>query len=746
MHIIFLLSTHEKTTDLISHYAVETGSLCFAISNSQQLITNLKYTKPDILIIDQDHIKEGLNVVYDKTIQDRPAFKTIIFNKNGIKHEPLKKDVIECKTLEEVFQNINNNLSPAHQITLDQQFYSEKNNILDSFLEALPEPAAISDLTKGRFIKVNSKFLEVTGFTKEEVINRSSLDINFWVNKEDRTFFIKQIKKDHTISPLRTHFYNKKKEVIDCHISATLFTDSSGQFVLSILDNTIRNKILEEKLFETQLIARVGSYTLDFKTGLWSSSRVLNQIFGISGDYKKTIDSWLKIVHPQWQQTMKKHLEERILNKKQEFDKQYKIVTINDKTEKWVHGRGSLIYNEDGALEKMVGTVIDITNYKNIEFKLEKKQKLLDNIIRTSPVGIVLSNKNGDIYYANKRGREILNLSLNEGIPIRYNAPEWQITDLDGGFYPEEELPFNLVKKHLKPVYGIKHAIQDSQGHRKVLSINAAPIDTEEEKFNGMIATIEDITLQVSYEKKMQDHNQTLQELVSVKNKFFSIIGHDLRSPIGSLKQLSNLLNSENETLNQDDRSNILRHIEIVSEEAFQLIENLLEWSRLERGLSKPKIKPVCSEDLINHAIDLHKSIANKKQVIIEKEIDSSHYIECDEEMTKTILRNLISNAIKFSFQGSVIKLITRDKNHYIEITVKDQGTGIPPNKQKNLFNHSFNKSNPGTNGETGTGLGLSLCKELTEIQGGDIYLKETSKNGSSMAFKLKKSTKHSKS
>ncbi len=731
MSTVFFLSKEKKEIDLVCTSITKSGNSCIHFETVDQLNNNLRYFKPEIILLDGSNFSEEIKILLDK-IEPRDS-KIMILDYTGDSKRINKEKVNLITDIKEFVNYLNSYNSKRYSV-----FEKGENKIFDLFFDHLPEPASITKLEDGNFVRVNKKFVEVSGFQPNEIINQSSVNKLLWVKKGSREKYIHRLKKEHHIQAYKTYFHNKHKEIVSCYISSTLFSDNGQDYVLSILDNNITNKILEEKLFETQSIARVGSYTLDFRSGMWSSSKILDDIFEITENYDRSIDGWLNIVHPKWRDTMKTYLQENVIQNKEEFDRQYQITTIKDKTDKWVHGRGSLVYR-NGELVKMIGTIIDISEYKKIEKKLKGKQALLDKIINTSPVGILLTDKQGNIYYANKRSEQILNLSISRDNTIKYNAPEWRITDLNGEDYPEDKLPFILVKNHLQPVYGIKHAIENQDHSRKFLSINASPIIDEYNEFNGMIATIEDITPQIEFENKIQVQNKQLEELISVKDRLFSILGHDLRSPIGNITQLSNFLNIEFSSLDHNDIREILSSLEHISEQALILIENILEWSRIERCLIQPVFNTICIDDLFNHAINLHKSLAKHKRIRIIKEVELDECILCDIDMTKTVLRNLISNAIKFTPPEKYIKLsVHKFNDSYLEISIQDQGPGIPVHMLADLFKYSFNKPKIMNHKEAGTGLGLPICKEFIELQGGKIYVKENTENGVTIAFKLK--------
>ncbi|MDZ7796026.1 MAG: PAS domain S-box protein [Candidatus Marinimicrobia bacterium] len=157
----------------------------------------------------------------------------------------------------------------------------------------------------------------------------------------------------------------------------------------------------------------------------------------------------------------------------------------------------------------------DITERKNIENELKEKTSFLSTIMETSPVGIVTIDKAGNITYANYRAEQILGLEKEQITSTTYNAPLWKHTDLDGSPFPEEKLPFNVVKKSLNTVFDVQHGITWPDGTVVILSVNAAPIKDHNGEFNGMIASIEDITERKESEKALRESEEKYRTLVN---------------------------------------------------------------------------------------------------------------------------------------------------------------------------------------------------------------------------------------
>lgn len=221
-----------------------------------------------------------------------------------------------------------------------------------------------------------------------------------------------------------------------------------------------------------------------------------------------------------------------------------------------------------------------------------------------------------------------------------------------------------------------------------------------------------------------------LEELNNMKDQLFSIIGHDLRNPFNNIITITSLLLNKPEILRKDTATPYIQHVNISALNAYNLLENLLYWAKNQTGNSKLNPTKVQAKKLVETCYSFLKITAAKKGIQIEVHIDSNHYTYADEYMQETILRNLISNAIKFTNRGGKIIIKTEKNKNKILFSVSDNGIGIPQNSLKDLFSVGKAISTPGTNGESGTGLGLVLCKEFTELNKGNIWVESVEGKG----------------
>ena len=236
----------------------------------------------------------------------------------------------------------------------------------------------------------------------------------------------------------------------------------------------------------------------------------------------------------------------------------------------------------------------------------------------------------------------------------------------------------------------------------------------------------EEITIR---NKKIEEQNHTLSEINIGKDKFFSILAHDLKSPFNSMLGLSDLLNDEFESFDLEKQKEFINIINKGLHSTYKLLDNLLLWSNTQRGIIDFNPTNENLHTLTNDFVAVLMLAANKKSIQFRNEIPKDIFITADKNMLSTIIRNLVSNAIKFTHrEGEIVinarKISDENNQNFIEISVKDDGLGVPSEIQSKLFDISNNTSLRGTENEKGSGFGLTLCKEFVEKHGGKIWLK----------------------
>jgi signal transduction histidine kinase len=254
---------------------------------------------------------------------------------------------------------------------------------------------------------------------------------------------------------------------------------------------------------------------------------------------------------------------------------------------------------------------------------------------------------------------------------------------------------------------------------------------------NRIFAAARDITQRIEYEKAIEESQKLLKESNTTKDKLFSIIAHDLKSPFTAILGYTEFLRNSVDKHNIDDIDEIVNNLYISSKSAFDLLENLLDWSRMQSGAFKFQTRSVPLNEIIDPPVSFVQSTANTKNIVIKADYPRDINILADINLTNTILRNLLSNAVKFSYQNNTILVVAEVIDGNISIHVIDFGIGIRPESLKILFNPDLQETTVGTLNEKGTGLGLMLCKDFIEKQGGTITVESEVSKGSTFTFTL---------
>ena len=337
----------------------------------------------------------------------------------------------------------------------------------------------------------------------------------------------------------------------------------------------------------------------------------------------------------------------------------------------------------------------DITSIRQAEKAREEQAALVAMIMETSPVGITTVDENGRITYANSRAEQIFGLTKNEITARDYNAPSWSLTDLDGSPFPEEKLPFHIVKTTRQAVYNVRHGITWPDGHRVFLSINASPMQDSGGHFRGMVATIEDITDTIRKENIIL--NQLEENKILLKEAH-----HRIKNNIASIEalllmQLDSVGNPEAVSALQDAVSRVgsMR----------VLYENLLIHGDHEELEVRPYV-----ESLADAVVSL---LAGTRAITVEKRIAE---FELDSKTLfplGIIINELLTNIMKYAFQGrdsGAISLeltrlpgTTPDRQEAVRLVIQDNGVGLPE----------------GFNMDTAKGFGLMLVRMLCQQLGG---------------------------
>ena len=239
--------------------------------------------------------------------------------------------------------------------------------------------------------------------------------------------------------------------------------------------------------------------------------------------------------------------------------------------------------------------------------------------------------------------------------------------------------------------------------------------------------------------KHIQEQNKNLHTINTTKNKFISILAHDLKNPFHAMLALASLLHENFPDLNEVERKEYIADLHNTLINTYQLLENLLNWSKSQSGLIKWMPEEIDLEQIIEESVAILMAEAENKDISIQLHASQNRMVYADKNMLQTVIRNLLHNAIKFSFRQGVIEISNYEEEDYYTVTVKDSGIGIDEDNMERLFNIENKYKTRGTEGEESSGLGLLLCKEFVEKNGGEIKVQSTPGNGSTFYFTIPK-------
>jgi PAS domain S-box-containing protein len=349
-------------------------------------------------------------------------------------------------------------------------------------------------------------------------------------------------------------------------------------------------------------------------------------------------------------------------------------------------------------------------------------------LIETSQEGILVAQKS-NLRFVNPMMRELTGYNEQQILTI----PFLEFIDPR-----DREMVLSNQQKRLKgEVVDSRYHIRLIKNDKSQIWVEMSGVKIEWEGEPATMNFVTDITERKKAEEEISLKNDQLVRLNGEKDKFFSIIAHDMRSPFSGFLGLTEIMAEDLQKLTMEEIQHIAVSMKNSASNLFRLLENLLEWARMQQGLIPfdPQFIPLGS--VVEHSIALMVEPAKNKGIEIECQIPAGMTIFADENMLNTVLRNLISNAIKFTRENGIIVVLARESDNNIEISVRDNGIGMSQDTIDHLFRLDVQTSRKGTNNEPSSGLGLLLCNEFIEKHNGTIRIRSQENVGTIFYFTL---------
>ncbi|XWK88467.1 MAG: PAS domain S-box protein [Phormidium sp.] len=652
---------------------------------------------------------------------------------------PTDNSIEELNNLAKSFNQMADQLQQSfHRI---QVALEESEKKFTTIFRTSPDPIAIVSLESGRILEINDSFVEFFGYSRNDIIDRTALELNIWHSTDQYNQYQALLRQQLNIRNLEIQLRTKFGEVKTVLLSAEV-QSLEGQYCVSLLLRDISDRKLAEaarKESETRFrqlaeAVREGFFVYETETGKYSYiNPAYEAIIGKNVDFlNQGMAHWLNRIHPDDRERIEAGLKRE--SQGENFNEEYRFFRLNGEIS-WLRSQAFPIRNQTGTIVRIVGIVEDITEQKQLEQSLRESEELFRNAFNNAPIGISIVSSTGQFIKANNYYCNLLEYTKEELLKLKFQDithPADLEVDLEGfhQMLTGKIHSFQMQKRYIT-----------KQGTEISVLINVALVRDKNQQPLYLVGHIEDIRDRLKVER--------------MKNEFISIISHELRTPLTSIRGALGLLNS-GVFDDRPERAKRMLQIALNSSERLErLVNDILTLERLKSNKVQLVKEQYQIADLMQQAIETIQAVAEQTGVTLcVKPI--YHTIMVAPDAVIQTFTNLLSNAIKFSSVGDTVWLSAeiieqwKNDNHpiiscpSILFTVKDQGRGIPYDKLEVIFEQFQQVDVSDSRNKGGTGLGLAICKKIVQQHGGKIWVKSVLGEGSTFYFTLPLTIKES--
>ncbi len=463
---------------------------------------------------------------YRKTLKGVERSFELFFNEQNQLYRtvPLYEEDGEIRRILSVVENITDRKKAEKEL-------QSRNEVFMKIFQSNPAATAFTRLDNNEFVKVNSVWLEKTGYSEKEVIGKTPIELNLWVDPGQRDDIVRSmIEKGRAQSEVRVR--SKKGDFFDVLLSAEIVEFEGNKYLLSMAQDITERKIYEEELKESernlklaQKIAKIGNWSWDIKTGRFTWSDEVYRIFGAPNklpDYEFT----RSFVHQDdldiWQKIIQKAVEDQ-----KPFSLDYRAVRTDDETI-WVHIESETIFDEDGGLSGYSGTVQDITAYKIVEEALKHQSEFIETIINTATVSTWISDEKGTLIRANPACLEFFG-AAEEEVVGKYNIFKDNVAK-EKGFLPEIKRVFEkgeTVDFTIDYDFATVDHVDVNEATHKIIHTYLTPILDENKKVTNVIVQAIDLTERVKHEQELKEREERFKKLFENSPDLLAIINKE---------------------------------------------------------------------------------------------------------------------------------------------------------------------------------------------------------------------------
>jgi PAS domain S-box-containing protein len=615
----------------------------------------------------------------------------------------------------------------------------ESENRFRSLFEQTHDAVFILDIN-GKHIAVNNRACELLGYSESELLNLSVNETSAELEKSKDIF--NRIVNGENVPLYERKFKRKDGSEVVTEVSVMLIKDNQGNplHVQSVMRDITERKHNEEQLRSVKEQFEIAiNGTND---GIWDWNLKTNELF-LSKRWKSML-GYEDHELPNDLSTFDSLLFEEDIERVKYFIDQYLIGNIRtysvefrmkhkDGSIRWIHAKGEALRDSYGNPYRMAGSHSDITEKKKFEQTLVENKFRLELAMDAGEHGFWDWDLNSNETYFSPTYFRMLGYEVGE-LPMNFDTFNQILLPAD------KEIVMPIIQKHIEmgEPYEVEFRLLCKDGsYRWIAGKGKSYMNDITGKPFRVVGVHIDIDTRKNAEEALRESEAKLRELNSTKDKFFSIISHDLKGVFNALLGISDLMVQKaktNDTSNFSEFSSILYD---AANKGYILLENLLNWARIQTGHIAFNPKKVLFNTIVQIVFELNELSSKKKEVELVTQIDEDILVNADSFMIETVLRNLVSNAIKFSNPGGKVIVRAERSNDSIIVSVSDNGVGISKGNIDKLFKIETSFTSQGTDNEHGTGLGLILCKEFIDKHKGRIWAESEEGKGTTISFTI---------
>ncbi len=623
-------------------------------------------------------------------------------------------------------------MQQAH-IALEESL--EKNRIFASVVEQSPSYVVVTD-PHGIIQYVNSSFSRITGYGVQEAVGKNPNILNSGLMPQE--VYTELWSTILAGNSWQGEFINRRKngEIYYEKVLVAPIKNDNGEIIrfFSIKEDISDKKIVEaaNERYGRILNALFNSFmTIFFLLDkqfniIYYNQAAVDSVFLLFQKNIQQGDSMRSYVKEQVWPIFEGNVREAFAGNRKSFEKQFS--TPGGET-RWYLLNYKPVLDSKGDMFAVAFTARDISDRKSVEKELRDSKAFYAELFFQSTNPMIVTDLNGNLLFFNDAAYISLGYSKEE-------YAGFHISNIDA-YDTRENVEERIAQLRLKRILTFETKHRHKDGSLRDIIVHSSLV--EQSRGYLVLATFHDITALKQTGAQLRINAGQLRDAIAAKDKLFSIIAHDLKNSFHGILGLTELLLTIHREQSEEEREDLLRDVYQSLRLAYELLENLLAWSRSQSQKIEFKPELIDIAKLAESVLSHLRLQIEKKQIRIQNEISETLKIRADRNMLAVILRNLVSNAVKFTPKGGsiFIRLQSNMEQKQYVLCIQDTGVGMSPEIQENLFKLDRNKTTPGTDSEQGTGLGLILAHEFTQRHGGRISVQSEPGKGSILCVSI---------